>query len=78
MSNVALTLLQRYAKLREQYLQEHPQKRLFPTIEKYARVITPREQIIRPGPALEPIIQKSRNLGIIILVGLVALAVLKD
>lgn len=75
MSNVALTLLQRYAELREQYLQEHPKKRLFPTIEKTARAIIPREPIIRPGPKLQ---EAGRNMGLLLLVGLVAIALLKD
>lgn len=68
-------LLKRYAELRERYLQEHPKKRLFPTISKYARVIIPRDPIIRPGPKLE---EAGRNMGLLLLVGLVALAVLKD
>lgn len=72
MSNVAYTLLGRYARLREQYLQEHPEKRLFPTIEKYARVITPRQQIVRPGPVLIEKVEEARNWGLILLVGLVA------
>lgn len=76
MSFVAIrNVLKAYGLAREAYLQEHPQKRLFPTIERTARAVVPREPIITPGPKLQ---EAGRNLWLFLLVGLVLAAVLKD
>lgn len=71
-----VNVLKIYARWREGYLTKHPEKRLLPTLERTYVALTPKQPIITPGPAMEKALDKTKNFGLLLLFGLVAIAVL--